>query len=245
MKNKQKSDLKFILLLLLLPAYFTQGQSPQQKMALGDSLFAQKQYTESLDHYKKVLDQKYYSPALFLKMAYIYEGMGALSQSLYYLSLYHLVSNDNRSLKKMEELATINQLQGYTTDDTRQVQYLLQKNYGLLVAVLGSATVFFFVLLVYQKRKLGKRPLFTGITLVLLLGGLFLLVNFKGKTGRGIVIQPATYLMSGPSAGSSVLEIIGEGHQLVITGKEDVWLKVKWMGKDAYLKENEILRIEI
>ena len=245
MKNKQKSDLKFILLLLLLATHFAQAQSPRSYMAAGDSLFAQKQYTESLGQYRKVLDQKYYSPALFLKMAYIFEGLGVLSESLYYLSLYHLASHDHQALKKMEEIANSHQLQGYKMDDTIQLQHLLQKNYGLLVLALVSAVVFLFALLVYQKRKYGRRPLFTGIALVLLLGGLFLLVNYKGKTGRGIVRQPATYLMMGPSAGADVLEIIGEGHQLPITGREDVWLKVKWMGRDAYLKENEILRIEI
>ncbi len=245
MKNKQKSDLKFILLLLLIGAHFAQAQSPQQYITMGDSLFAQKQYTESLNQYKKVLDQKYYSPALLLKMAYIYEGLGALSQSLYYLSLYHLASNDQQSKKKIEELAARNQLQGYKTDDIQQVQHLIQRNHGVLLAVLVSIIVFLFALLAYQKIKLGKRPIFTGIILAILLGALFLLVNYQGKTSRGIVMQPATYLMKGPSAGADVLEIIGEGHQLPITGREDVWVKVKWLGKDAYLKENEILRIEI
>lgn len=245
MKNMQKSNLKFILPFLLLIIHSALAQSPIQQLALGDSLFAQKQYTEALDRYTEVLDQKYYSPALFLKMAYIYEGLGALSKSLYYLSLYHLASNDKQSLKKIEELATVNHLQGYKTDDIAQIKFLIQKNHAVLVSVLAGTIIFFFALLVYQKKKFGKRPLFTGITLAILLGVLFLLVNYNGKTGRGIVIQPATYLMEGPSSGSSVIEIIGEGHQLLITGKEDVWLKVKWMGKDAYLKENEIIPIEI
>ena len=34
-----------------------------------------------------------------------------------------------------------------------------------------------------------------------------------------------------------------EGHKLKITGKKDVWLKVEWLDKEAYVKENQVLRV--
>jgi uncharacterized protein YgiM (DUF1202 family) len=49
--------------------------------------------------------------------------------------------------------------------------------------------------------------------------------------------------MSGPSAGANVVTLINEGHKLKITGKKDVWLKVEWLDKEAYVKENQVLRV--
>jgi hypothetical protein len=51
--------------------------------------------------------------------------------------------------------------------------------------------------------------------------------------------------MSGPSAGSSVVEIIDEGHLLDVLGKKDIWVHTKWMNQDVYVKEDQILMIEL
>ena len=66
---------------------------------------------------------------------------------------------------------------------------------------------------------------------------LFVYTNFSSASERGIVAAPKTYLMSGPSAGAALVAIIGEGHQLEITGKKDVWLKVQWKEREVYVKE--------
>ena len=81
--------------------------------------------------------------------------------------------------------------------------------------------------------------------LLLVMGVLFMHINFSRQTSVGIVTIPTTYLMSGPSAGASVISIVGEGHKLQITGKEDVWLKVRWMDKDAYVKQNSLLPLQL
>ncbi|MBK7650109.1 MAG: hypothetical protein IPJ20_04215 [Flammeovirgaceae bacterium] len=47
-----------------------------------------------------------YTPAMLLKMAYIQEGLGRISQSIYYLQLYYKATNDEQALSKIEELAT-------------------------------------------------------------------------------------------------------------------------------------------
>ena len=51
--------------------------------------------------------------------------------------------------------------------------------------------------------------------------------------------------MEGPSSGSSVLAIVSEGHKLTIEGKYDVWFKVKWNGKDAFIKESSLLPLTL
>ena len=81
-----------------------------------------------------------------------------------------------------------------------------------------------------------------GLATVFMLILLFAHVNLFTAAEEGIVSANQTYLMSGPSAGSSVIAIISEGHQLKIKDKKDVWLKVEWQDKNVYVKEDKLLR---
>jgi hypothetical protein len=194
--------------------------------------------------YKEVLAEHKYSESMLLKMAFIQEGLGKLSESLYYLNLYYLSSDDEQAQAKMSDLATKHRLQGYKPDQTKQFYILLRKNSDTIIKVLAGVIAFFFALLIYQKKR-QKSPMPVAITLLALIALLFLHVNFSKESSSGIVHKNSTYLMSGPSAGSSVINIVDAGHLLDILDKKDVWLHVKWMNEDAYLKEDQVLMIQL
>lgn len=245
MKNKQKAVLKILYLILNLCVVFNLRAQPVNSIVeKADSLFTSKQYTQSLELYKQVLNQKTYSASILLKMAYIQEGLGQISESLYYLNLYYLASNDKSALKKMEEVASTHRLQGYQVNQSRQVYYFLRSNYDVMTKILLGLCVLLFGLLIFQKRR-QKKPMTIAIMLLLLLSVFFFHINFSQKANMGIVHNNGTYLMSGPSAGSSVVGIIDEGHLLDLLGKDDVWIHVKWRNQDAYIKEDKILEIEL
>ena len=230
--------------MLLFIAFNLQAQSVDSLLPRADSLFNQKRYTQSMDLYKQILSQDRYSESILLKLAFIEEGLGQISQSLYYLQLYYLASNDENALLKMEEMAEQHNLYGYKPGQARQIYFLLRANFNMIAKVLLGLSVFLFALLLYRKRK-QKQPLATAISLLIVLSMLFLHVNFSQRINLGIVSQNATYLMSGPSAGSSVVGIVSEGHLLDLLDKKDVWVHVKWMNQDAYIKEDKILKIEL
>jgi hypothetical protein len=173
---------------------------------------------------------------MLLKMAFIQEGLGHLGESLYYLNLYYLATDDTQALKKMEELAKKNNLEGYATDESSTALAWLQEYYATIAGIIAAGCIFLLAIVYYLQRK-KLNTTFAGATLLFTLAVLFVHINFSLATERGIVAKPQTYLMSGPSAGSSVIAIIGEGHQLDIQGQEDVWLKVKWKGGVAYVRE--------
>ena len=202
-----------------------------------DSLYAAKQYTQAFEHYQTLFKGGRYSPSMLLKMAYIQEGLGHLGESLYYLNLYFLASDDAQALKKMEELAEKNNLEGYETNETIKLFAWQQEQYSTIAYVLAAVSLLLLSLMFYQRMKMQTRPSLAGIGLVVTLALLFFHINFSLKSERGIVAQPQTYLMSGPSAGASVVAIIGEGHQLEIKGKQDVWLRVSWKNKEVFVKE--------
>ncbi len=229
--------------LLLCTAFPGHAQSA---LAKADSLFKAKQYTQSFDLYNIYYQSGKYSPAMLLKMAYIQEGLGHVSQSIYYLQLYYQATNDEQALRKVEELAAKNKLDGYTSDSDQTFFRNLLDTYSIPVSgALLAINLFFFALIIYQKRKTNQRPVWAGFLLLFFLGLLFVQTNLLKETAHGIVSGTTTYLMSGPSAGASVVAVIGEGHQLKIKGQKDVWLRVEWADKEVFVKENKLLRAEL
>lgn len=209
-----------------------------------DSLFKARQYTQSFDNYQLVWNKKYYTPAMLLKMAYIQEGLGHVSRSIYYLQHYHKITHDQQALEKIEELAAKNKLEGYKADTFLMALSTLRQYHITIMGVLAAFAALFMALIVFQKRK-KIQPIgaFVGLVFFLLL--IFVQTNWVDVKRQGIVSQPATYLMSGPSAGASVVAIIEEGHQLKIKGKKDVWLRVEWLDQDVYIKEDRLLKSDI
>src|SRR5882672_10327237 len=128
------------------------------KLGLADSLFHLKQYTQSLELYDDLFQNKFYSSSMLLKLAYIHEGLGHLGKSLYYLNLYSLATDDPKALEKIEEVAAKNKLQGYAESDATRLWILLKENYHRVLSVLIALCVFFFAWLFYQKVKLHRRP---------------------------------------------------------------------------------------
>jgi len=220
------------------------GQSAKPDLKIADSLFNQKKYTESYDIYLGILEEhKQRSPSMMLKMAFIKEGLGDYSNALFYLNQYYLLTSNKQVLKKMEEVAKSYNLKGYTYTDadfflTYYYNYLIQINLGVLVLAL-----FLFSLIYYKKKRTGNRPTLAGIVYVITLGLFFFLINYSGQYNKGIILESNVYLMSGPSAGADVLEVVKKGHKVDILGKEDVWVKIRWDDQVAYLKEGKIKAI--
>jgi ABC-type multidrug transport system fused ATPase/permease subunit len=232
-----------ILLILLFPL-FCLGQNVQQKIKRADSLYRAKQYTQSYSIYQSLLAQNQYSPSMLLKMAYIQEGLGHQGLCLYYLNLYQHASDDHQAVTKMEELANKHRLEGYQSSDGSRFTHFLQKNSLRITGGLCTIIFLFFSLLFYQNRK-GNSTVVAMLLLIFFSVFLFALANWGGKPSLAIISSGSTYLMSGPSAGASVTAILDEGHRLTVQGKKDVWLKVKWKDKDAYVKESNVLPIKL
>jgi hypothetical protein len=243
MKKIQTRLLK-ILLLVVISFSNSFGAGIPEKMKLADSLFKAKQYTQSFDNYQLVLKEHHYSPAMLMKMAYIQEGLGHTGLCMYYLNLYYLASDDPQALIKMTEMATKFRLDGYEFGTPFEWGHFFRKNGELLMIGLASLLLLLCAIIFFQKRK-GRKPVFALVMVVLLSALLFFELNLFRGMQTAIISQSPAYLMTGPSAGSSVARVAGEGHQLVILGKEDIWIKVLWKDQEVYIKESNVLPIEL
>ncbi|MEO5976062.1 MAG: SH3 domain-containing protein [Chryseolinea sp.] len=236
----QRWILKIVLgLILISPAF---GQVSAFRLTKADSLYEKKQYTQSLEHYKEILASNEYSPAMLLKMAYIEEAQNRPGQSLYYLNLYYIATKDKSVLEKMDELATKFNLDGYNTSDADLVLSFYHDFHDQISITLGAIAIFCMSLILFWKRK-GKRSIAMGTFLLILLVLMVVHINLGDEIATGIIGEPNTYLMDGPSAGASVVSVIAEGHKLEIVGKVDVWYQVKWNNSTVFVKERNLLPV--
>ncbi len=180
---------------------------------------------------------------MLLKMAYINEGLGRPGATLYFLKLYHLATDDEQALKKVEEISTKFGLTGYETTDANRISRWMNKWKPGLLAIL-ALLLFVPSVVIFLKRNQEAKPKLAVVMLITVVAVLFYFNNFISSESV-IINNDNTYLMEGPSAGAPVAAIVGEGNQLDVVGREDVWLKVKWVDKVVYVKENSVMAVAL
>lgn len=234
-----------IIILLNIGMVDIFAQTSSHRLRTADSLFQQKRYTQSFDQYAELLKQKQYTPAMLLKMAYIKEGLLEIGKAMYYLNLYFIATNDRTALGKMNELATKYNLEGYETSDTDQFLVFYHDNQLAISAALGALLIFMLSLMIFTRTRLSRPPVVSFTFFVIAVAATGAHLYFGSRTEAGIITHPSTYIMSGPSAAATVVEIIGDGHRVEVLGKKDVWLKIKWSNKVAYIKESALLPVKL
>lgn len=220
-----------------------QGQVTSFRLQQADSLYEKRQYTQSLEHYQTILERREYTASMLLKMAYIEEGLGRVGQALYYLDLYYQATNDKSVQEKMEELSTKFNLKGYENTDATLVLSLYH-DYREQISLVLAALAVFFLSLHFFWRKRGKRVVAARFCLFVIVALLLVHINFGERISTGIIGEPNTFLMDGPSPGASVISIVDEGHRLEVVGKVDVWYKVRWNENMAFVRDIDLLTME-
>jgi hypothetical protein len=164
MKNIQTGILKILMITnMILVCSFANADNFTNHLSKADSLFIKKQYTQSFEIYQSLHQSGHYSPAMLLKMAFIQEGLGRISLSLYYLNLYYLASGDTEVLDKLEELGTKNRLEGYEHSETTRLLFNLKK-YSYYLSATLVAIVIFLTANLYRLRKKETKPIAPGNT---------------------------------------------------------------------------------
>lgn len=216
----------------------------EEEMKKADRFFSQQKYTESLKIYENIFRKSgKASPSMLLKMAFINEGLGDYTQTLYYLSLHYEYAPGNETLQRMEKIAQAQQLKGYEHSDFDYVKAIFHRYYIyfnlLLVILFGSL----FGLFIYRLSKRRSIPIRQGISFLLALIGFFILLNFAENKPKAIIKNDKVFLMSAPSAASGLIEKVNKGHRVEILRKKDIWFKIKIGEKVAYIRESNLIKI--
>jgi len=211
-----------------------------QLLQQADSLFAQKQYTESINLYEQLYRKEMASPAMLLRMAFIQEGLGEYSQSLYYLNEYYLMTFDEEVLSKIATLSEEHNLRGYEFSDIDFIRGFMKQYQYLFIYLLIALTMGGLAYFIFRGKTHASKPYGFGVSYLLILGLLFYFTNFPLLPSYGIIVDNNTYLMTAPSAGSDVLNIVLEGHRVKVAGWEDIWIRIEWDGQIAYIRQDNL-----
>lgn len=220
------------------------AQTSRYRLQIADSLFEARQYTQSLEHYKNIFQNKQYSPAMLLKMAFIEEGLHQTGEALYYLNLYYLATKDESVLQKMETMATKFNLEGYQVSENDRA-LSMYRDLAKPIALGLSVIIFFLLSLSIFLKRRKQNPVATVVIMLIFVVLLAVHINFSGAVQQGIVVQNNVYLMRGPSAAAGVAEVIGAGHRVTVKGKQDVWVQIEWDGGSAFIRENLLLPVAL
>lgn len=244
MSKKQNNIFNFITILfvgLWASTFSCFGGDLKGQLAEADSLFKLQKYTESFEIYEQLLaDNHEASPQMLMKMAYIKEGLGDYSEALIYLNKYFLQTSDKHAQNKMQELAEEHSLKGYALSDTTFFKGLVNKYYVEFNILLFSIALFLIGIVCYRKFKSGSNATPYAVSVVVVLLIFFWVTNFELSDNLGIITENHAYLMTGPSAGADLVEVVQKGHRLRVLSEEGIWVKVDWNGQEAYIRSKMI-----
>jgi uncharacterized protein YgiM (DUF1202 family) len=208
-------------------------------------LFTGHYFSQALQIYEQIFSQSgKVSPAMLLKMAYIEEGTGNYTKALYYLSLYYMQRPNLQVVSKMKEIAATYNLQGYEFKDVDFFMILYQRYYTYFTLFMLAICLIWLASLIARKVRKEYLPVRHLIGCMLFLIVVFLFLNIKKTGQRAIIAQDNTYLMSAPSAGAKLVHIAQKGHRLDVQAKQDIWVKVSWNGKTAFVRQQNVWLVE-
>lgn len=244
MQSRVLKFVKLSLFLLLFPLMLN-AQSNNPLLVRADSLFTQKRYIQSLELYQKLFDDHRYTPAMLLRMAYVEEGLNNVSRSAYYLNLYYLATQDEDALVKLEELAIKNRLEGYVTDEIDGLRSFYLTHRDLITYVLLVVGILALAIALTQRLAMKNKPVGEFVTLCIVTALFILHISQQSMWEKAIISKDNTYVMTGPSAGASVMAIVRDGHRVEVLGKKDVWTKVKLGESEGYVRTSSLLAVKL
>jgi hypothetical protein len=184
-------------------------------------------------------------PAEMLRLAYLREQKENYAQALFYLNLYALTTHDTDAMPVIEQLASRYRLLGYEHNDFEwlQMKYRQYFRYILLGVLALWASVLLYWLYAWSRgyEVLLRYKVIWGVTLVVW----GLIFNFYQDNKLGIIATDQVYVMDAPSAGGRTIKVVNQGHRIPILEEVDIWYKIRWQGKPAYIRKNFVWELTL
>ncbi|MDB5269599.1 MAG: hypothetical protein JWP58_2639 [Hymenobacter sp.] len=205
-----------------------------------DSLFTAGQYESSFPDYRQqVWQQRRVSPELLLKMAYAQQQLGHYPAALLYLSMAQARQPRVRTWRQLVALATQHRLVGYPATWQQELRVQAQRYfYPGLQALLAGAVVGAMALL----WRRSPRGAWVGYVAYIALLGAYL--HFLRPTPTGLVARSGAALMDGPGASAAWLSTAAMGDRLPVLGRQDIWYRVQWQQRVAFVRAADLLVVE-
>ncbi len=207
-----------------------------------DSLFELGQYEAALPLYRaQVWQQRQASARSLLRLAFAEHQQAHYTAELLYLNMALARQPRLSTWRQLAALAQRQRLVGYPTTWQQDVRIQLLRYYYPVLQVLLSIAVLAVVVLLLQRQRTGQL-VWLGYSLFLLATGSYL--YWLRPMPTGVVARPGVALMAGPGAGSAWLSTAAPGDRLPVLDRQDIWLRVRWQERTAYVRVADAFIVE-
>jgi len=205
-----------------------------------DSLLSAGHYEAAVPIYRQqVWRQRRASPELLLKMAYAQQQLGHYPATLLYLSMAQARQPRVRTWRQLAGLAAQHRLVGYPTTWQQELRVQAQRYFYPGLQVLLAGAVVGAVWLLWRRSPRGS---WLGYLAYIALLGVYL--HFLRPTPAGLVARSGAVLMDGPGAGAAWLSTAAMGDRLPVLGRQDIWYRVRWQQREAFVRATDLLVVE-
>ena len=247
----------YILLLLIVVSFGSFADNAEELLRKGNKHYANDDFPEAIESYKKVLENEKESAELYFNMGNAFFRLKKFPEArLYYEKAKLLKPNDpdiNNNLNIVKE---------YTGDEIKAVpeffltrwrktitNWLTAKNWVYLSIASFIIFTFFvgvFFTSIYASRK---KMAFTAGILFFILSMVSVSFGYSQNSRmmdykHAIVFDSSVTVRSGPSQGSNRLFVLHEGTKVKIREKTDKWYEIQIAnGEVGWLKKDVVERI--
>ena len=208
--------------------------------ARADSLFAKANYAAAVPLYKAVVwRQQQAAPRLLLRLAYAEQQAHHAAAALLYLSMAQAREPRLATWRHMAALAARHRLVGYPATWQQELRVRAGRYYypGLRLLLAGAVLAAAWLL----ARRSGRTAWLAYATYVLAVAAY---LHGLRPAPAGLVVRPGVALMAGPGAGAAWLSTAAPGDRLPVLGHDDIWLRVQWQQRPAYVRAADVLVVE-
>lgn len=241
MPNVKSIFLTKLLIFLTISLQSIHCQADVIELKKADSLFNSRSYKEAMEIYDSNYQFGIYSPAMLLKMAFIAEGIGDNERATLYLSKYYDLDPNPQAITKIKSLTGQSSLVGYEVSDGQRFIIFLTEYQNHIVGVLAFFLVLSIITSWITGRKSEKTQTFWPTILLIIM--IFLANNFLNGPRTGLITSSPTFIVSTPSAGGELIDMVEPGHRVHIKSSKDIWYEVDWKDKSAYIKKSDVTRM--
>lgn len=215
---------------------------PATSTQQADSLFEKGQFRAVLPLYRsQIWRQRQVSARLLLRLAYAEHQQAHYTAELLYLNMAQARQPRLSTWRQLVSLAQRQRLMGYSTTWQQEIRVQVQRYYYPVLQGLLSGAVLLAVALLLRRQHT-SRAAWLAYAAYLLSTSAYL--HWLRPVATSIVAHPGVALMAGPGAGAAWLSIAAPGDRLPVIGRQDIWLRVRWQERVAYVRADDTFIIE-
>lgn len=207
-----------------------------------DSLLAADQFAAAVPLLRQQVWQRHRTSArMLLQLAYAQQQLGHSPAALLYLAMAQARQPRLDTWRQQAALAARHRLVGYPTTWQQELRVRAQRYYYPGLQVLLAGAVLGAVGLGWRRRR-ARPAAWLAYAGYVVLAGAYLFALAPAPVG--LVVRAGAVLMAGPGAGAAWLSTAAAGDQLLVLGQQDIWYRVRWQQRDAYIRAADLLVVE-